>query len=294
VQASKEAFDKQEAANAEQRARRLISEREFIQTRETLALESIGREEHARLEAIDREIAAQQRLLAATTEPEKRTAVQGQLTALTDQRNAIIAGAREQSARVQAQATQDTADLARRLADTITESTAKTLEAQGHLVEAASTRINRQFDDLIREAEKAGNAVGAAVLRAERDIELERANVEQLTTGIGRATTASENQIARVNSLLAIHAITTRQAQEEIVRALSSERDAIAQSIPLLEAQAKKLPVAIPRRWPRSTRSRPKSRSSTPRSRKRATRYSNSRRRPATRRGTPSRAFSRD
>jgi hypothetical protein len=87
VQASKEAFDKQEAANAEQRARRLISEREFIQTRETLALESIGREEHARLEAIDREIAAQQRLLAATTEPEKRTAVQGQLTALTDQRN---------------------------------------------------------------------------------------------------------------------------------------------------------------------------------------------------------------
>jgi hypothetical protein len=246
VAASKEAFDKQEAANAEQRARRLISEREFIQTRETLALESIGREEHARLEAIDREIAAQQRLLAATTEPEKRTAVQGQLTALTDQRNTIIAGAREQSARVQAQATQDTADLARRLADTITESTAKTLEAQGHLVEAASTRINRQFNDLIREAEKAGNAVGAAVLRAERDTELERANVEQLTTGIGRATTASENQIARVNSLLAIHAITTRQAREQIVGALTSERDAIAQSIPLLEAQAAKLPGGDP------------------------------------------------
>lgn len=240
VQASKEAFDKQEAGNAEQRARRLISEREFIQTRETLELESIGREEFAHLASIQKQIDAQRKLLAATTEPQQRTQVTGQITALQDQSDAVVADAKQKRAKVTADAVKDTADLTRKLAETVNEATAETLDAQGHIVEAAAKRIHQKFDDLIKEALAAKDTVQgaaqAAALTAARDLELHNAERDQFEQNASRAAQASENQIARVNSLLSVHAITTAQAREQIVAALEAEEAAVERSIAGLEA----------------------------------------------------------
>lgn len=236
IAASKEAADKAEAGNTEQRAKRLISERQFIHAREQLELEAIGREEHARGESIDRQIAAHQKLLDATTDPEKRTQISGTITALQDQRNAIVASAKQQSAQVIGQATADTAKLTRALGDAINEAMAETLQAQGQIVEAASRRIHKQFDDLIREAEQANDQIGANALRAQRDVELQRAQIQQFDRDASRVTTASENQIARVNALLSVHGITTANARTQIVAALEAERAAIEKSVAGLEA----------------------------------------------------------
>ncbi len=242
VQASKEAAERSEAVNAEQRTRRLISEREYIKTRETLELESIGREEFARLQSIDTQIAAQRKLLEATSEPAKKTQITGEITALTDQRNAVISGARQQMAKVQGDAVRDQAELARKLAEAIQQAERETLEASGRFAEAAVKEIHRSLDDLIREAEQAGNAVGAAMLTAQRNVQLQQAAVREIDAGVSRATTGAENKIARVNALLSVHAISTRQAKQEIVGALEAERDAIAAAIPALERQRDLVP----------------------------------------------------
>lgn len=91
-------------------------------------------------------------------------------------------------------------------------------------------------------AEKAAAEFGQRLIEESIPLDIAKARFGELQKSIGAATTAGDSAVTRTSALLAAHAISERQAREDIVAALTRERDIIAATLPLLQEQADKLP----------------------------------------------------
>lgn len=132
-------------------------------------------------------------------------------------------------------------------------------EAQGKLDAISGSDVNeakiragykKQIDVLnaaiastaTTDAEKAAARSGLALINALIPEEIAKARLEQIDKDISKTLSSEEQEITRTNALLQAHAITDQQAREKILDAMIKQRDTVAASIPLLQAQADLIP----------------------------------------------------
>jgi hypothetical protein len=92
------------------------------------------------------------------------------------------------------------------------------------------------------DVEKALARQGQKDIEALIPLEVAKTRMGELAKIISAASTTGNAEVARATLLVNAHAITESTARQEILAALTAERDAIQATLPLLEAEAAKLP----------------------------------------------------
>jgi hypothetical protein len=145
-------------------------------------------------------------------------------------------------------------DRAKRIEEIRIEAQQKIDEATGRSGEADPAKIRQSYQkqlDLLAATiastdttpvEKAAAVKGQQLIEQLIPIEAAKARMGELEKTLNAATTSGDAIVTRTSALLTAHAITEREAREQIVTALTHERDVIAATLPLLVEQAKALP----------------------------------------------------
>lgn len=236
--AAKEVSDRANAANEAARATRQETERAFIAERLRIELQAIDTERDAQLTAINAEITARTTQLAQTADRDDQAKIRAQISATEDARTKIVADANQKRVKAQSDANQQTAALDHRLTEAVDAAVTETLQSEGKLVEATSRQLHARFDDDIKEAEAAGDAIKAAALRQAIDLGVAHAQLLELEKAGAAALDTLKEKLNDTKTLSKAGAISQGEAQERVTAAYAAARDTLAQIIPQLERVA--------------------------------------------------------
>jgi hypothetical protein len=216
-----------DAANAELDELAALQDAFFLRQAEA-AREGVKREFEARQRALDEE----QRLADRDPDPERR---QSRLDAILRARDTAARRQRIQNAQI------DKDDAEQRRAAELA-ANAQLLELLGQNAASQRLTIEAQYDALLKALKEKGVANAPVIARAIFNAEASRIAIDAIAQNVQRVGDASANEISRTTALLNAHALASGEGQRRIALALMAQRDVIAQSIPLLEAQARAFP----------------------------------------------------
>jgi len=242
IASAKDTEAETDAVTQHARDARDISEREAIARRRDATLAEINAEESARLRSIGTQIFAQNKLLTATVDPEKRSAIAKGIEDLETQQTKVVTDANQKRTKVQTDAARETATVTRQLRQEVEQVSVQSLEEQGRFLEAAKIQVQRESRDAILEASAAGDAAALSAIRQRIAAIIHQAQAREIETTATEAITAAQSALQRINLQVQARAITPSAGRSQIVDELTKERDAVASLLPSLERVAVDLP----------------------------------------------------
>ncbi len=199
------------------------------------------------LEIQRRSIDAQSKLLSTQLQttpnlkPEEKTKIKGQITDLEEEKRKAEADAADRTARAVGTNLENTAALSKKVTDETEQAQIDILRLTGHAAEASALDIKKKFRDLIAELK----AIGGPGSQKAIDIVVQlqglaaaKSEMEGLQSDVGEKLDFMQARLNQIHVQIAAHAITEREARQQIVAAELQAADAIEASLPALEKQA--------------------------------------------------------
>jgi hypothetical protein len=123
----------------------------------------------------------------------------------------------------------------------ITDANAQLLELTGRGADARALRIERAYEELVEKLKKLGIADAEPIAKALLNAEVAKRQLDQIEQTITQASTRTQARIAEVQALVAAGTLSERDGRKATLDALRQEETVLRESLPLLEARAKKL-----------------------------------------------------
>lgn len=175
----------------------------------------------AERQAINAEIQLRRTLLAHTTDPGEQAKIQESINELVNRRIGL-----------QEDAKRKLTDLEKQLNDELQQIDVQRLRQEERNGDARRIELEQQYDKLRRTL--AINGKSQQGIDAFINIEVARAQLEDLNRIIGRATSVAESNIQRINELAAQGMLSTREQSRALADAYEGEINAIRRALPEL------------------------------------------------------------
>lgn len=173
--------------------------------------------------AIDAEIAQQERLLGTGIDASERVQILGQIEVLKRQRDAITN-----------QAVASIAESEREIADSLRDIRAELLEAQGDEVGAATIRLQAQYEDLLERLKAESNTAGIEIVNALFNERLVGEQLSKIQSDYSEFSSRLSAQQDVIQAQQETGLLSERQARKEIIKL---QKAALPELQKLIEAQ---------------------------------------------------------
>lgn len=181
----------------------------------------------AQEQSIQKQIAAQQQLLGATTGSEARDKILAEIKKLEIEKNGIRA-TNDESYRVAVE----------KINKEVADAQVTLLKDQGKFAEARALEIGTKFKELVARLKAEGNVAGVEIVSALFNIDNAKAKLQEF---FGQAKTIQDTlatNLSAINTDKDARVITEAQARERIVKAYKDAKSALEQLLPLMMEQA--------------------------------------------------------
>lgn len=122
------------------------------------------------------------------------------------------------------------------------ETNAQILDLIGQHSEAASVRIEQQFDELLKNLKQKGVANAEGIARSFLNAQHAKAAIDDITRTVGRSFDTAQNALARVGALAKAHQISSDDARQQTIAALNDMRLAVVRQIADLDRLNSRFP----------------------------------------------------
>lgn len=182
--------------------------------------------------------------LTPRLKPAEKKKLEGDLESLSLEREKAEADAADRRAKAAGNALEQTGTLSKRITDETAQAQVQILRLTGRNAEASAEEIKQRFKDLLAELRAIGgpgSQEAVDIVIRLRGLAGARAELEGLEQDVGEKLGIMQAKLNQIHVMLGAHAITEREARKQIVAAEIAARDAILQSLPALEKQARLL-----------------------------------------------------
>ncbi len=177
--------------------------------------------------AVDAEMAAKRRLLAATKDVGDRGKLNADLVKLAADRQAIVADGNAKLLKAE----QD-------LAKKVEAVRARVLEAEGKTAEARRLALQQEFGELLARLLAEGDQAGAQLVRKLFDVELAKAQLAEVEQAVTAAQNRLSTRVQEIEVQREARVLTEQQARQAIAQAYRETAQVLERALPTMQAFA--------------------------------------------------------
>lgn len=181
----------------------------------------------ANAEALDKQIKAQETLLAVTTKPGARQKILAQIKAFNDEKAQI--GQDSDEKRREAEI---------KLQEEVTKAHITLLKDEGKFSEARALEVNKQFQLLIAKLKAEGDEAGIAIVTKLFNIDNAKARLEEMLKSSKSIQDTLAARMVEINQLSEDHALNEAETRQEIVKAYTRAKEALEAMLPAMREAA--------------------------------------------------------